>query len=246
MTKEIKELVEYNCNALKNSKGTYREIFEVMFRLSDNVMYETDDGYLVEKTTFGEAKERIVALSEIIFDKIGATHEYVALEMDNGPEWIIAFWALLRSGNKPYLVNLRHPRELSDGILRTLKIKYILGMRSTKLKGEFLDYNILWKKAEKLLAGEEGNSAFDPEREFENEIALSTSATSLKETICFYSGEKMTNQLLNTKAVLKENKRVSTFYNGEIKQLVFLPLYHISDLLRYISGFPISEESWYL
>ena len=231
MTKEIKELIEYNCNALKNSEGTYREIFEVMFRLSDNVMYETDDGYLVEKTTFGEAKERIVALSEIIFDKIGATHEYVALEMDNGPEWIIAFWALLRSGNKPYLVNLRHPRELSDGILRTLKIKYILGMRSTKLKGEFLDYNILWKKAEKLLAGEAGNSAFDPEREFENEIALSTSATSLKETICFYSGEKMTNQLLNTKAVLKENKRVSTFYNGEIKQLVFLPLYHIFGLV---------------
>ncbi|MBR4580530.1 MAG: AMP-binding protein, partial [Lachnospiraceae bacterium] len=235
MTKEIKELIEYNCNALQNSEGTYREIYEVMFRLTDNVMYETDDGYLVERTTFGEAKEKIDALSEAIYEKIGATHEYIALEMDNCPEWLIAFWAILRSGNKPYLVNLRHPRELSDGILKTLNIKYILGIRSTKLKGEFLDYNILWKKAEKYLSGNEEGSgertAFDPEKEFENEIALSTSATSLKETICFYSGEKMTNQLLNTKAVLKENKRVSTFYNGEIKQLVFLPLYHIFGLV---------------
>ncbi len=235
MTKEIRELVEYNCNALQNSEGTYREIYEVMFRLSDNIMYETDDGYRVEGTTFGEAKERIDALSEVIYQTIGATHEFIALEMENCPEWIIAFWAILRSGNKPYLVNLRHPRELSDGILKTLKIKYILGIRSTKLKGEFLDYNLLWKKAEEWKAGKsddlDGNGEFHPEKEFENEIALSTSATSLKETICFYSGEKMTNQLLNTKAVLKENKRVSTFYNGEIKQLVFLPLYHIFGLV---------------
>ena len=122
MTKEIKELIEYNCNALQNSEGTYREIYEVMFRLTDNVMYETDDGYLVEGTTFGEAKEKIDSLSEAIYEKIGATHEYIALEMDNCPEWIIAFWAILRSGNKPYLVNLRHPRELSDGILKTLNI----------------------------------------------------------------------------------------------------------------------------
>ena len=91
------------------------------------------------------------------------------------------------------------------------------------------------QKAGKYLSGNEEGSgertAFDPEKEFENEIALSTSATSLKETICFYSGEKMTNQLLNTKAVLKENKRVSTFYNGEIKLLTFLPLYHIFGLV---------------
>ena len=232
MTKEIRELVEYNCTALEKSSGTYREIFEVMFRLSDSVMYETDDGYKVEYVTFAEAKEKIEKLSEMIYETIGATHDYVALEMDNCPEWIIAFWAILRSGNKPYLVNLRHPRELSEGILRTLKIRYILGIRSTKLTGEFLDYNILWKKAgKKGSEAEEGKSGFDSEKEFENEIALSTSATSLKETICFYSGEKMTNQLLNTRAVLKENKRVSTFYDGAIKQLVFLPLYHIFGLV---------------
>ena len=238
MTKEIKELIEYNCNALQNSEGTYREIYEVMFRLSDNVMYETDDGYRVECTTFGETKARIDILSGVLFETIGATHSYIALEMDNCPEWIVAFWAILRSGNKPYLVNLRHPRELSDGILKTLGVKYVLGVRSTKLKGEFLDYNILWKKAKERMNegtgaydGTEKEGIFDPEKEFENEIALSTSATSLKETICFYSGEKMTNQLLNTKAVLRENKRVSTFYNGEIKQLMFLPLYHIFGLV---------------
>ena len=64
MTREIKELVEFNCTALEKSSGTYREIFEVMFRLSDNVMYETDDGYKVDYVTFAEAKEKIEKLSE--------------------------------------------------------------------------------------------------------------------------------------------------------------------------------------
>ncbi len=229
--------MEYNCNALKNSTGTYREIYKVMFRIRDNVMYETDDGYRVESTTFGEAKEHIDAFSEVLYETIGATHEYVALEMDNGPEWIIAFWGILRSGNKPYLVNLRHPKELSEGIIKTLGIRYIIGIRSTKLKGEFIDYNIIDRKAQRRLnkgsdeISAEEKKTFDAEKEFENEIALSTSATTLKETICFYSGQKMTNQLLNTKAILSENKRVSTFYNGEIKQLVFLPLYHIFGLV---------------
>ena len=247
MTKEIRELVEYNCNALKNSSGTYREIYEVMFRFHDNVMYETDDGYRVESTTFGEAKDHINAFSEVLYETIGATHEYVALEMDNGPEWIIAFWGILRSGNKPYLVNLRHPKELSEGILKTLGIRYIIGIKNTKLKGEFIDYNLIDRRAVKRMesaGGDVGSETaedgagsvavagkLNAEKEFENEIALSTSATTLKETICFYSGEKMTNQLLNTKAILSENKRVSTFYNGEIKQLVFLPLYHIFGLV---------------
>ena len=247
MTKEIRELVEYNCSALKNSSGTYREIYEVMFRLRDNVMYETDDGYRVESTTFGEAKDHINAFSEVLYETIGATHEYVALEMDNGPEWIIAFWSILRSGNKPYLVNLRHPKELSEGILKTLGIRYIIGIKNTKLKGEFIDYNLIDRRAVKRMesaGGDVGSETAEDgagsvaaagklnvDKEFENEIALSTSATTLKETICFYSGEKMTNQLLNTKAILSENKRVSTFYNGEIKQLVFLPLYHIFGLV---------------
>ena len=240
MTKEIKELIEYNCSALEKSSGTYREIYEVMFRLTDQVMYETDDGFRISSTTFGEAKGMIEKMSRAIYETIGATHEYIALEMDNCPQWIIAFWAILRSGNKPYLVNLRHPAQLSEGILKTLKIRYILGIRSTKLTGEFLDYNLLWKKAEQYGPEEKNPDGetqdnrgmnFDPEKEFENEIALSTSATSLKETICFFSGEKMTNQLLNTRAILNENKRVSTFYNGEIKQLVFLPLYHIFGLV---------------
>ena len=245
MTKEIKELIEYNCNALEKSSGTYREIFEVMFRFGDSTMYETDDGFRVESVSFQSAKEEIIRMSEALYNEIGATHEYVALEMDNCPDWIIAFWSILRSGNKPYLVNLRHPLVLSQSILDTLKIKYIIGLRSTKLKGEFVDFNMLKKqvgnlKNEKKESGNEtaGNgkdspakAAFDADKEFENEIALSTSATSLKETICFFSGEKMTNQLLNTRAILSENKRVSTFYHGEIKQLVFLPLYHIFGLV---------------
>ena len=222
MTKELKQLIDYNCKALENAEGTYREIYETMFRLENEVMYETDDGYRIHKVGFQEAREEIEKIAGALYARIGATHEYIALEMDNCPQWIIAFWAILRSGNKPYLVNLRHPIALSEGILETLKIRYILGMKKTSLPGEFIDYQDLSKEAGESKA---------PEDVFENEIALSTSATSLKETICFYSGRRMTNQLLNTRAILNENKRISMFYHGAIKQLVFLPLYHVFGLI---------------
>ena len=86
MKKELRELIKYNCDALQKSSGTYREIFEVMFRLEDSVMYETNDGYRVSKVTFREAKEEIKLMADAIYSQIGATKEFVALEMDNCPE----------------------------------------------------------------------------------------------------------------------------------------------------------------
>ena len=65
---------------------------------------------------------------------------------------------------------------------------------------------------------------------FENEIAIATSATSLQSSICFYSGQNVSAQILNTEAILKENKRITLHYKGKLKNLAFLPFYHIFGL----------------
>ena len=221
MEKWIKELVNKNCRDLENSERNFAAIYGIMFRLSDNVLAESNDGYRIHRTTYREAQEEIERIASALYERIGATHEYVGLEMENCLEWIIAFWAILRSGNKPYLVNCRHPKSLSAGILSSLKVRYIVSLKAGELPGEYIEYPSLTGKELPPLAMSL----------FENELALSTSATSLKEVVCFYSGREFTSQLLNTEGILAKNERISRHYHGSLKQLAFLPFYHVFGLV---------------
>lgn len=66
-----------------------------------------------------------------------------------------------------------------------------------------------------------------------NEIALSTSATSLNIKICIYTGKEIANQIFNTKKILKDNPMMKAGYKhqGDIRILTFLPFYHIFGLV---------------
>lgn len=220
MKKEIRELVKRNCLDLEQSNKDFEAIYQVMFRLTNNVLAETNDGYRIQTYTYGEVKHRIEDASAALYARIGASHQYIGLEMENCVDWIVAFWAILRSGNKPYLVNCRHPKSLSQGILTSLKIQYVISNRQTELSAECIDITSLHTDDWQSFTGA-----------FENEIALSTSATSLNEVVCFYTGKEFSQQLLNTEDVLKQNKRISRFYHGNLKQLAFLPFYHIFGLV---------------
>ena len=71
----------------------------------------------------------------------------------------------------------------------------------------------------------------DYEFKFSNELCLSTSATTLKRKVVFFTGLELSNQILNVKYVLQNNKQVKKHYKNSLKQLVFLPLYHIFGLI---------------
>lgn len=218
MNREIKQLIRRGCAMMEQSKGTFGEIYEWMFSHGQRIIAEGNDGYRTYTYTYDRVKEMIEEVSAALYGRIGATGQYVALEMENCVEWIVGFWAILRSGNKPYLVNCRHTKALSDSILKTLGVKYILALQNSKLAGETLLYSSL--KGAEPFAGA-----------FENEIAFSTSATSLKETICFYTGKEITKQLLNVKGILKNSKRMAAHYHGQLKNLAFLPFYHVFGLI---------------
>ena len=69
-----------------------------------------------------------------------------------------------------------------------------------------------------------------PEDVFEDEIAFSSSATSMNEVICFYHGSQIASQILNFESIVKENPRMTKHYKGSLKQLAFLPFYHVFGL----------------
>ncbi len=220
MNSEIKKVLNTRKNALENSKKDFKAIFNIMFSGKNAVLCEGNNGFRIYKYTYGEIYQRIINAAGVIFEKIGARHSFIALEMENGADWIVGFWAILMSGNKPYLVNMRYPESLTGKILETLEIEFIIAQSNGSLKGEYILSEELNSKT----------AASIPEDAFEDEIAFSSSATSMNEVICFYSGFQVSEQILNFKSIVKTNPRIAKHYKGSLKQLAFLPFYHIFGL----------------
>lgn len=219
MNKEVRQILSTNRELLERSEMDLKSIFNIMFRLREQILCETNDGFRIQKYTYGQIYDRICRAAGALYAKLGATHSYVALEMENSPDWIVAFWAILMSGNKPYLVNMRYPESLTNGILSTLQVQYVLCAQPTKLS------------AQSITIGELGGEhPAVPENVFENELAFSSSATSMNEVICFYSGRQIAAQILNFKSIVKESPKIANHYKGQLKQLAFLPFYHVFGL----------------
>lgn len=219
MNANLKKYIRHNKDALIGSKKDLKAIFEIMFHERENILCEYSDGFRIHKLSYGQMYDRIVSAGAGLYEKIGATHGYVALEMDNSPEWIVGFWAILLSGNKPYLVNMRYPQSLSNGILKTLNIRYTLCAQESRLQTQSV-----------LIGSIEGCKGKVPQDAFEDEIAFSSSATSMNEVVCFYKGFQISEQILNFQGIVKECPRIAKHYKGSLKQLAFLPFYHVFGL----------------
>ena len=218
MNRNLKQIIATNRDALKGSQKRLCDIYRIMFSCTDNILCETNDGFRITKTTYGDMRKKIESAAAGLYQKIGATHGYVGVALENSPDWIVAFWAVLMSGNKPYLVNLRYPNSLTDSILDTLNVKYVLCDKDYGLKAEGL-----------LVTQLQGDGGID-EDIFEDEIAFSSSATSMNEVVCFYTGYQISEQILNFERIIKLEPRIAKHYKGYLKQLAFLPFYHVFGL----------------
>ena len=217
----VKKIVNDRVSLLKNSNKTFKDIINIMFKDREWIFSEDNDGYKIYKHTFGEVydliKDKAYSINSIYPSLKG---EYVGLAMDNSLDFVVSLFAIITSGNMPYLINLRHPKSLVISLVNELKIKYIIGNENLYPEYEFIDYKALDKK-------------YDSNYEFNyaNEIALSTSATSMNQKIVFFNGEEISYQILNCEGILKNNKQIKMHYKDSLKQLVFLPLYHIFGLV---------------
>ena len=236
MKKILRDYINYNQTKLENSDKTLKDIYDLMFRCKDQIIAETYENFRIRQYTYKEVDSWIEKSAAALYSIIGATHKYVAIEMENDIRWIVTFWAVLKSGNKPYLVNCRHPENLSQELIDYLDIEYVIGLSETKLNAKYIDFSEFGKKTTSSALDAKAPQAqgedFSPvDRElFENEIALSTSATSMHGVICFYSGSEISNQILNAKDILSHSKRMAYHYKGYLKQLAFLPFYHVFGL----------------
>lgn len=206
-------------NALEASQKTFADIYQIMFSEPDWVVCEGNDGFRTYRYTFGQMDQRCRKAAAALYAKVGAQGAYIGLEMENSPDWIAAFWGILMSGNKPYLVNMRYPQHLTEGILKTLQVNYIVCQETTKLPGTAI-----------CVAELGGDYPAAPEEIFADEFALSTSATTMKETICFYTGRQVAAQILKFRNFMTGGTTVAKSGKDGIKALTFLPFYHVYGL----------------
>ncbi len=215
MNRQMKQILSRNKKALVESKKDFRAIFEITFSCGDNIICEDSDG----AHTYKEVYDKICSASIGLRQKIGSSGQLVALETENSLEWLVAFWAILMSGNKPYLVNLKYPYSLSNSILKRLGITHSVCAENSKLDAKSIAIDSLYCD----------NTICDLSH-FADEIAFSSSATSMNESVCFYSGLQVAEQILNFESIVKECPDIVGHYNGHLKLLAFLPFYHVFGL----------------
>lgn len=220
MRKDLRQRLKFNTEGLFNSDRTLKSLYYYTFHHKNKIMCEGHDGLRTYTYTYAQMDARVRRVAAGIYAELGASGEYIALEMDNSPEWIAAFWGILMSGNKPYLVNLRYPDSLTEGILKTLNVRYSVCQGTTHLSAQALDIALL-----------EGDAPAVPEDVFANEIAFSSSATSMNEVICFYTGAQLCEQMLAYQDIFRWGPQITKHYKDWVKVLAFLPFYHVFGLV---------------
>lgn len=222
----INKIVKNKIKKLSNCSKNFKDIFEIMHDQEDNIFSEISDGYRIKTTTYKEIKQLSVKLGNYFNEHLSniSKGSYVGLMMNNSNLWIASFWGLLMCGFKPMLINIRLGNKLNDDIIKLLNIKMIITDEDYTLNCDKINLNNL--DTNNIEINNNYNSF-----NWENEIALASSATSLNIKICIYKGEDIANQLTNTKYILKNNEMMKAHYKGSLKVMTFLPFYHIFGLI---------------
>ncbi len=218
--RNINEFVSSKLEKFNKMPHDFASLFELMFSESENIMYERSVGFRIIKTTYGEAKNSALAKASVLCKKLNAQpNSVVGIHMENSLAWIETFWAVLKCGFRPLLLNLR---------LDTDTLERALGDASAV--AVISDSNGFSKQT--ILASElEGGDASDaPNGQFGGELLVMSSGTTGQLKLCGYSAEELYWQILDSAEIVKSCRQVKEHYDGELKLLTFLPFYHIFGL----------------
>ena len=214
----INDYVKYKLSLYSNEKKSLETLFQFMFDETDNVMIEITDGYRIKKITYGMFKENILTVAPTVakaFSHIPCGG-IIGLYMENCPEWLTLFWAVLAAGYRPLLLNTRLPENVLNSIISEYNVSGVISDScvfcvKTVMKEEAL-----------VVSGEEPLN-----RPFGEEVIFMSSGTSDHIKLSVYNGENFYHQICDSVNIVETCPAIAQHYNGELKHLVLLPLYHI-------------------
>lgn len=219
----VNKIIKERLDLLNKSNKDFKSIFEIIHKDKENIFCEKTDGFKIHKTTYGQCYINSYKMGEYLKNILDDSCEYVGLMMNNSLEFITSLYGILMNNKKPVLLNIRLGNVLNNEIIKRLNIKDIVcdddyDVIGNKINVLGFDYNLITSYDEVKFI-------------WANELAICTSATSLNVKICIYDGYAISSQITNSDYICKTNKTIKTHYNGYLKQLAFLPFYHIFGLM---------------
>ncbi len=229
----INEFVEAKLKRLDASPEGFSSLFELMFSEKENLMYEKSEGYRIQKTTYGQAYDEILrlaaGLNELLALPKGAA---VGLSMDNSLRWIELFWAILICGWRPLLMNLRLSEAALEQALGDCGAQAVISDRRR--------YSVNTVLADDIPVAD---APFSPDA-FGEEILVMSSGTSDHVKVCAYSAEELRFQIHDSYGIIRECALVKRHCEGYIKQLCFLPFYHVFGLIAMYIWFAFFSRAF--
>ena len=230
----VNEFVNYKSQKLKTGKQTFFALFELMFSEESNVFWESNDGYRIIKKTYGEVKKTICKKAYAMQERLVGLERgsVVGLYMQNSVEWIENFWAILKCGYCPLLLNTRIDKNTIEEVIKSAKAKAVVSDGET--------FSVLTLTAKDVVCADTENVS----EEFGEEILVMTSGTSNSVKVCVYDAISLINQILNAEHIVKTSRLVKKHYKGELKLLTFLPFYHIFGLTAMYMWFAFYSRTF--
>ena len=221
---------------LSKADHNLKSIFEVIHNQGERFFSEYYDSFTLKNVSYKDFQSYVKKTASYLKEKgLNPNHEYIGFLMDNSLNWVSIFWAILMLGGKPVLLNKKLPISVNQDIASLLKIKYVVS--DIHVEDSFSNV-IYFENVNKIIPEIDALKEIEQE-DWEDEIVLNSTATTLNYKVCIFKGEDIYNAIMNAKCVLKRSKIVKEHYQERLKVLAFLPFYHIFGLMAAYFWFSI-------
>ncbi len=228
----VAKVVTRNIEELKGSDQSFETIFRIIRESFKGELFaEYLDNGKIAKVTYSEFCARTDVFANAFLTKYGAPEagkgRIAGIYLENSVDWVAIFWGLLRSGFKPVLLNTRHSLAVTNDIIDELKPLFVVSL-DDRVKGAVTPFAIL--------DGIDDMSS--PEKDYwEDEVILVTSGSTSKPKIISHSGMTICKQVELSADIVRMNPAIQYNEKLEIKNLAFLPFYHIFGLVALLLWF---------
>jgi len=217
----VKETIRNDLGAIIKSGKTLKDIYNVIFSHRDLIAYERLVDFEIDAVTYKAHDSEIRAFAAYLkYTYPDLAGRYIAVDLPNAPGFLTAFWGILMSGNKPYLVNSFYPPDLRISLLKRLDVKLVITGAADYAGFTVVNIDTIDKKCPRIT-----------DEFWQDGFALSSALTGLEAKICVFDGDAVVNQILNTKDILRKNNWLMNDYQRRLKVAMILPLFHIFGIM---------------
>ncbi|MBE6625250.1 MAG: hypothetical protein E7622_06360 [Ruminococcaceae bacterium] len=233
--KTIDQFVNMQMSALRKREQTFESVFELMFSNPENIMFETTDGNKIFKITYGEVADTVSRFAYYLKQSLPTQdNAIIGMYMDNSVEWVEIFWAILKSGRVPLLMNKRLDGEILEDLLKAHNVQAVI-TDSKEFSVKTINYKEITSETQSCELGK-----------WADRIILMSSGSSNNVKLCVYNGNAICAQIYNSADIVKKSKLIKAHYEGYIKQLTFLPFYHVFGLVACYMWFAFFGRTFVL